>query len=85
MTGVVDRLERGGWITRERDPSDRRGVVLAPVRSRGADVLKLYAGMSGQVARICADYSDRELELIAGFLRRTADAGRAAAADLDVT
>src|SRR6266513_6101144 len=28
MTGVLDRLERGGWIARERDPSDRRAVVV---------------------------------------------------------
>src|SRR5690349_19473412 len=28
MTGVLDRLEKGGWIARERDPNDRRGVVL---------------------------------------------------------
>ncbi|WP_344842830.1 MarR family transcriptional regulator [Nonomuraea dietziae] len=23
MTGILDRLERGGWVARERDPSDR--------------------------------------------------------------
>lgn len=85
MTGVVDRLERGGWITRERDPSDRRSVVLAPVPSRRADVLRLAAGMGAQMARICAGYTDAELELIAGFLRSTAGAGRAAAEDLDAT
>lgn len=85
MTGVVDRLVRGGWITRERDPSDRRGVVLASLPSRRADVLRLVAGMGSRMARICGDYSDAELELIDGFLRRTADAGRAAAEDLDAT
>jgi hypothetical protein len=25
MTGILDRLERGGWVIGERDPSDRRG------------------------------------------------------------
>ena len=24
MTGILDRLERGGWTARDRDPSDRR-------------------------------------------------------------
>ena len=37
MTGIIDRLERGGWIGRERDPADRRGVVVQPVRSLGRD------------------------------------------------
>src|ERR1700712_3195613 len=27
LTGVLDRLERGGWVARERDQSDRRAVV----------------------------------------------------------
>lgn len=82
MTGVIDRLERGGWIIRERDPSDRRGVVLQPVPGRRADVLRLASGMNAEVAKICADYSSDELELIATFLRRTADAGRSAGAQL---
>ena len=28
MTGILDRLERGGWVDRGRDPSDRRGVLI---------------------------------------------------------
>jgi DNA-binding MarR family transcriptional regulator len=83
MTGVIDRLERGGWILRERDPADRRGVVLQPVPGRRADILRLASGMNAELAKICADYSSDDLELIAGFLRRTADAGRTAGAQLD--
>lgn len=83
MTGIIDRLERGGWIKRERDPDDRRSVILHPVRGRQADVLRLTAGMSAELAKICAEYTDEELELIAGFLRRTAEAGRIAIAHLD--
>lgn len=32
MTGILDRLEKGGWIVRERDPVDRRAVVLRALR-----------------------------------------------------
>jgi DNA-binding MarR family transcriptional regulator len=85
MTGIIDRLERGGWITRERDPSDRRGVVVQPVRSRRAEVLRLASGMNAAMAQICAGYQDDELEAIASFLRRTADAGRTAAEELDAS
>src|SRR5207344_1312045 len=42
LTGILDRLERGGWIERDRDPSDRRGVVVQAARGRGAEVLRLY-------------------------------------------
>jgi DNA-binding MarR family transcriptional regulator len=85
MTGILDRLERGGWITRERGPSDRRVVLVQPVPSRRAEVLRLASGMNAAVAQICAGYQDGELEAIASFLRRTADAGRAAAEELDAS
>src|SRR5712691_6633712 len=79
MTGILDRLERGGWIARERDPADRRGVVVRLAPGRNAVVLRLYAGMNEAMDRICAEYEDGELELLAGFLRRTAEAGRTSA------
>jgi DNA-binding MarR family transcriptional regulator len=82
VTGILDRLERGGWISRERDPSDRRAVVVQAARARLAEVLHLYAGMNSAMDQICAGYADHELELLADFLRRTADAGAAAAQQL---
>ena len=30
VTGVVDRLERAGYVTRARDPRDRRRVIVGP-------------------------------------------------------
>lgn len=85
LTGVIDRLERGGWITRERDPADRRGVLLQALDSRRADVLRLASGMNAEMAKVLAGYDDRDLQTIAHFLRQTATAGRAAIAQLDAT
>ncbi len=82
MTGVLDRLERGGWISRERDPADRRAVVVRAVRDRNAEVFRLYSGMNSSMDRLCAGYSDAQLQLLADFLSRTTDAGRAATDDL---
>jgi DNA-binding MarR family transcriptional regulator len=84
MTGILDRLERGGWITRDRDPdaTDRRAVTIRGRRERGAEVLGLYSGMNASLEQICAGYTDAELELLAGFLRRAAEAGRHATNDL---
>src|SRR6266508_3614695 len=76
MTGILDRLERGGWIVRDRDQADRRSVTIRIVKERTAAVYRLYRGMNGAVDTICADYTDGELDLIAGFLHRCADAGQ---------
>jgi DNA-binding MarR family transcriptional regulator len=78
MTGIVDRLERAGWVARDRDPTDRRAVLIRPLRDRGAELFRLYAGMNTAMDQVCAGYSDEELTLLAGFLRRTTTAGQAA-------
>jgi DNA-binding MarR family transcriptional regulator len=78
MTGIVDRLERAGWVARDRDPADRRAVLIRPLRERGAELFRLYAGMNTAMDQLCAGYSDEELTLLADFLRRTTSAGQAA-------
>jgi hypothetical protein len=45
-------------------------------------VFRLYSGMNASLDQILAGHSDDELDLLASFLRRTTDAGRAATDDL---
>jgi DNA-binding MarR family transcriptional regulator len=78
MTGILDRLERGGWIVRERDPADRRALLIRAERTRGAEVFQLYAEMNGALDDICGSYDETELAVLADFLRRCVDAGRGA-------
>jgi DNA-binding MarR family transcriptional regulator len=85
MTGILDRLERGGWVARERDPSDRRAVVVRALHHRIAELVRLYSGMNTAIDQICAGYADTELELVADFLRRTANAGQSATDELAET
>jgi DNA-binding MarR family transcriptional regulator len=82
ITGILDRLERSGWVTRERDPDDRRAVRIHATRKRNADLMRLYSGMSRSMNQILAGYDDSELEVIADFLRRTTDAGQSATHEL---
>jgi DNA-binding MarR family transcriptional regulator len=84
LTGVLDRLQRGGWIVRERDPdaTDRRAVTVRARRERNAELYRLFSGMNAQMDQLCEDYTDAELELIAGFLRRTTTAGNTATDEL---
>jgi DNA-binding MarR family transcriptional regulator len=82
MTGILDRLERGGWIARERDPADRRAIAVRALRDRSAELFRLYSGMNSSMDRIVADYEESQLELVADFLRRTTHAGRTATDEL---
>jgi DNA-binding MarR family transcriptional regulator len=82
ITGILDRLERGGWVARERDPSDRRAVVVRGLNRRTGELMRLYAGMNTSMDAICAGYAEAELAVVADFLSRTAQAGANATDDL---
>jgi DNA-binding MarR family transcriptional regulator len=82
ITGILHRLERGGWVARDGDPSDGRGVLVRALPDRNADLMRLYSGMSASMNKLLAGYRDTGLELIADFLRRTANAGQNAADEL---
>lgn len=82
VTGILDRLERDGWVVRERAPEDRRAVVVRALRDRSAEIFQLYGGMNRSMDELIADYSDSDLELLAGFLHRVTAAGERATSDL---
>jgi DNA-binding MarR family transcriptional regulator len=82
MTGILDRLERGGWVVRERDPSDRRAVLVRVVHDRYAELMRLYTGMNRSMNKLLAGYSESELEAIADFMARSVEAGRHATDEL---
>ncbi|MEU4522859.1 MarR family transcriptional regulator [Amycolatopsis sp. NPDC024027] len=84
MTGILDRLQKGDWIVRERDPeaADRRSIAVRAVRGRNAELFRLYAGMNTAMDELCARYTEDELALIAGFLRRATSAGHDATGTL---
>lgn len=78
LTGILDRLERGGWIARERSPSDRRSVQLRALPERNRELFGLYAPMNAVMDGVFDGYTDDQLETIVDFLQRTAQAARGA-------
>jgi DNA-binding MarR family transcriptional regulator len=82
MTRILNRLEEGGWITRDRSASDRRAVVVASVPARQRQLFEAFAPMNTRMGGIWDGYADDELDLIADFLTRTVAAGRASADEI---
>lgn len=81
-TGILDRLERAGWIARERDPADRRAVTVRALPDRGKEMYRLFSGMNSAMDAICAEYDEEQLKLLVDFLRKTTGAGLTATRDL---
>jgi DNA-binding MarR family transcriptional regulator len=70
ITGLVDRLERAGYARRERDPRDRRRVIIRTIPERLREIAPLYESMARATAELLARYGDEELALILDFAAR---------------
>jgi len=71
ITGVIDRLEEAGFVRRERDPHDRRRVVVRLSLDKAvSDVASVFAPMLRDWREMARRYSDDELRLIVDFYGR---------------
>jgi len=70
ITGVVDRIERAGYISRRRDPDDRRRVFLEPVPERIEEIRAINRRATRPWFEELGRYSDGELELLLDFAER---------------
>ncbi len=84
ITGILDRLEKNGWVVRERDAADRRTVQVRALPDRAGELFRLYSGMNGAMDTILDDYDEAELAVIADFMDRATAAGRVATEELAV-
>jgi DNA-binding MarR family transcriptional regulator len=68
VTGVLDRLEAKRWVTRERDPKDRRRVIVRLLPERPSDIAEILAGMQEDMLALQADHSEEVLEACAALM-----------------
>ena len=71
VTGILNRLERAGFITRVPDPTDRRRVRVASVPAAVTRVVALYGPYYDRLNAQFADYSPEEIAVLADWFART--------------
>src|SRR3954452_20318923 len=67
ITGVVDRLEKAGFVRRERDEADRRKVFIVTVPENVARIGRYYVPMQAAMQKLWSTYTDVELQLLLRF------------------
>jgi DNA-binding MarR family transcriptional regulator len=64
VTGVIDRLERAGYVRRVRDPHDRRKVLVEVTLNDPQRFGLLFKGLSEMMARVLSHYTPEQRELL---------------------
>lgn len=72
ITGVVDRLEKAGYVKRERDEHDRRKVMIHAQHDPEIErtFMALFASISSAMEKLCDEYSEQDLEMVLDFMGR---------------
>jgi DNA-binding MarR family transcriptional regulator len=73
VTGVLDRLEGAGFVSRGRDPGDRRRVVVRLVPEAMARIGPMFEGLIADMRALHGDYSDEELAVFADMVARSSE------------
>jgi DNA-binding MarR family transcriptional regulator len=72
ITGLINRLERAGYVRREPDPNDGRRVVIRPLpeklESAGA---RFFDARRRAFDALASGYDDRDLSVVLDFMRRS--------------
>lgn len=69
VTGIVDRLERDGWLMRERSREDRR-VITVRLTDKGGRVADIQEALGHELGRIAQAWTPEEQrELLALLVR----------------
>ncbi len=64
VTSMVRRLQQAGYVTAERDPADRRRVVVTMRPERIADLERPYERFAERAERLVEGYSAEEVGLL---------------------
>ena len=72
ITGMIDRLEKAGYVRRANDPKDRRKTIVEPVRNKKLErkIEMIFMPLHERMHRFLSSYSDIELTLLLDIMTK---------------
>lgn len=83
ITGVIDRLEKAGFVQRIRPDSDRRKVLVNTTKAFLDQVVPLFEPMQRLQRSVIERCTEEQLRQVAAFMALSLEAARDALAELD--
>ena len=73
ITNLLDRLEAAELVVRDRDPRDRRRLVVSASPQARERIAPFSASMARSWERVLAGFDETELAVVLRFLRSSGD------------
>jgi DNA-binding MarR family transcriptional regulator len=73
VTGIIDRLEKAGYVRRANDPKDRRRTIIEPVRNKKWErkIEAIFIPFHQRMHKLLSSYSDSELSFLLDVLTKS--------------
>ena len=78
ITGIIDRLEKAGYVRRANDVKDRRRTIVEPTQNRKWErkIEAIFIPFHERMHKLLSSYSDSELTFLLDVLTKTIELTR---------
>ena len=78
ITGMIDRLEKAGYVRRTNDPKDRRRTIVEPVRNKKLEkkLETIFTPFHEKIHKLLSSYSASELAFLLDVLTKSIELTR---------
>lgn len=78
VTGIIDRLEKAGYVRRANDPKDRRRTIVEPIRNKKWErkIEAIIIPFHERMHKLLSSYSDGELDFLLDVLTKSIEQTR---------
>ena len=75
VTGIIDRLEKAGYVRRANDPKDRRRTIVEPIRNKKWErkIEAIFIPFHERMHKLLSSYSDGELDFLLDVLTKSVE------------